>query len=233
MAGVSSNPRWEVAERVADAVLERYRDEVHAIGVHGSLAHGDDTDDSDVDLVVVTRHVGAGPRPSSRRVDGVIVECGVISMDEYLELACALTTTWPLAADQYVTTKPIFDPDGWHDRLRDTHLGRLAQADRQEFTALAREAWGPAATTLARALRLAGWYDTDGALLTLGEARLAAALVDGLLTRTYFRSSAEAVRRTGLGAAAPAELRRRLGEQAEELANRGQPVDARPAEIAD
>jgi hypothetical protein len=162
----------------------------------------------------------------------VIVECGVISMEEYLELARTLSTTWPLAADQYVTTKSIFDPEGWHDRLRDTHLGRLAQADAAEFTALAREAWAPATTTLSRALRLAARDDTDGALLTLGEARLAAALVEGLLSRTYFRSSAEAVRRTGLGAAGLRELDNRLAGQAEELANRGQPVDVSPAELA-
>ena len=229
--GVSSNPRWDVAESVADAVLDRYPGDVHAIGVYGSLAHGDDTEGSDVDLVVVTYRAGPGPQPASRRISGVIVQCGVISVDEYLAHARTLSTTWPLAADQYVTTKPIFDPKNWHDRLRDAHLGRLAQADSQEFTALAREAWCPAAATLARALRLAGGHETDGALLTLGEARLAAALVEGLLTRTYFRGGAEAVSRTGLGSADPGELSRRLATQAEELAKRGQPVDGTPADL--
>ena len=52
------NPRWVVAEQVADAVRRRYATEVQAIGAHGSLAHGDDTDASDIDLVVVTRWPG-------------------------------------------------------------------------------------------------------------------------------------------------------------------------------
>jgi len=229
---VSSNPRWAVAEEVAAAVLRRHGDEVHAIGVHGSLAHGDDIDGSDVDLVVVTRHPGGGPQPTCRRVDGIVVDCGVISAEEYLAHAGTLSTSWPLAADQYVTTRPIYDPDGWHARLRDTHLARLAQADRAEFAALAREAWGPARSTVDKAVRLAVRYDTDGAVLLMSEARLATALVDGLLTRTYFRGSADAVRRTGSGEANLDELDKRLCAQAAELARLGAPVDATPDEVA-
>jgi hypothetical protein len=229
---VSSNPRWAVAEEVAAAVLRRHGDAVHAIGVHGSLAHGDDTDGSDVDLVVVTRHPRTGPQPATRRIDGIIVDCGVISADEYLTHAATLSTSWPLAADQYVTTKPIFDPDGWHARLRDTHLAMLARADGAEFTALAREAWGPARSTVDKAMRLAVEHDTDGAVLLIGEARLAAALVDGLLSRTYFRGSADAVRRTGSGDAGLTDLDLRLAAQAQELARRGAPVDATPEDVA-
>jgi hypothetical protein len=230
---VPVNPRWAVAEAVAAAVLRRHPEAVHAIGVHGSLAHGDDADGSDVDLVVVTRRPGIGPQPTSRRVDGVIVDCGVISAEEYLAHAATLSTSWPLAADQYVTTKPLYDPDGWHDRLRHTHLARLAEAGAAEFVALAREAWGPARATVDKAMRLAVRYDTEGALLTLGEARLASALVDGLLGRTYFRSSADAVRRTGASGLDLGELDRRLDAQAVELARLGAPVDATADEVAD
>ncbi|MEV4622929.1 nucleotidyltransferase domain-containing protein, partial [Asanoa sp. NPDC049573] len=136
-----ANPRWVVAELVADAARRRYPADILAIGVHGSLAHGDDTDTSDVDLVVVTYKQGAGPRPVTRRVDGVLVDLGVVGADEYLRHARTLSTSWPLAADRYVTTKPIHDPDGWFEKLRDVHLGRLAEARTAEFTTLAREAW--------------------------------------------------------------------------------------------
>ncbi len=76
MAGVSAtaagpgpsparhNPRWAVAEQLTDAFRARYDPYLQAIGVHGSLAHGDDTDTSDVDMVVVTRPArpaGRGP----------------------------------------------------------------------------------------------------------------------------------------------------------------------------
>ncbi|HZN71360.1 MAG TPA: nucleotidyltransferase domain-containing protein [Micromonosporaceae bacterium] len=219
------NPRWVVADQVAEAVRQRYRADVLAIGVHGSLAHGDDTENSDVGLVVVTYSAGTGPRPSGRRIDGVLVDLGVVGSDEYLRHARTLSMSWPLAADRYVTTKPIFDPDGWFERLRDTHLARLAEAGAREFSALAREAWCRASSAHGKAIRLASWHETEAALAALAEARVAAALVSGLLTRTYFRHSADAVRRTGLAGADITEVATVLRGQAEQLATRGRPVD--------
>lgn len=221
-----ANPRWVLAEQVADAARHRFPAGVLAVGVHGSLAHGDDTDTSDVDLIVVTYRQGVGPRPVTRRVDGVLVDLNVIGAEEYLQHARTLSTSWPLAADRYVTTKAIHDPNAWLERLRDTHLGRLADARPAEFTALAREAWCRAASAHARATRLAEWYETDAAMLMIGEARLNASMVVGLLTRTYFRNSADAVKRTGLAGVDMTELGAILRAQAEELANRGRPVDA-------
>src|SRR3954470_10281778 len=113
-APVRYNPRWEVAEQVAAVVRRRYGPDIRAIGVHGSLAHGDDTDGSDIDLVVVTRRPGSGPRPVTRRVSGVIVDLVAISGEEYLAHARTLTTSWPLAADQYLTTAALVDPDNWY-----------------------------------------------------------------------------------------------------------------------
>jgi Nucleotidyltransferase domain len=220
-----ANPRWTVAEQVAAAARRRFPAEVLAIGVYGSMAHGDDTDASDIDLVVVTYRPGGGPQPIARRVDGLLVDLSVIGAEDYLRHARTLSTSWPLAADRYLTTKPLFDPNGWLGKLRDVHLGRLADARGTEFAALAREAWCRAASAHARAARLAEWYDTDAAMLVLGEARLAAATVTGLLTRTYYRNSADAVTRTGLAAAGIIELGGALGAQSDELAARGRPVD--------
>ncbi len=106
----------------------------------------------------------------------------------------------------------------------------MVEAGTGEFTALAREAWYGAFSAAARARQLAVWYDTDTALVALSDARVAAAVVDGLLTRTYFRDGPDAVRRTGLAGAPMGELDERLAGQAAELARRGRPVDG---EIAD
>ncbi|HEX5543742.1 MAG TPA: nucleotidyltransferase domain-containing protein [Micromonospora sp.] len=229
----SANPRWVIAEQVADAAREHFPAAILAIGVHGSLAHGDDTDTSDVDLVVVTIESGVGPHPGTRRVDGILVDLDVIGADDYLRHARTLSTSWPLAADRYVTTKPIHDPQAWLEKLRDIHLGRLADARAPEFTALAREAWCQGAAAHARATRLASCFNTESALLMLAEARVAAATVIGLLTRTYFRNSADAVTRTGLAAAGITELGAVLLAQADELAARGRPVDATVSELFD
>lgn len=94
-----------------------------------------------------------------------------------------------------------------------------------EFTTATRQAWYRGGATHARALRLAEWYETDQALLMLGAARLAAATVQGLFSRTYFRDPGDAVRRTGLAGADMTEVGAVLARQAEELAARGRPVD--------
>lgn len=217
--------RSDLAVRIADVLHHRHSADILAIGAYGSLAHGDDTDSSDVNLVVVTYRRGAGPRPVLRRVDGIPVDLTVVVADEHLRQARTLTASWPLVADRYVTMRPFHDPQAWLPALRDTHLGRLAKARPPEFSSLAREAWCRAATAQARASRLAQWYDTDAAMVLLGEARLHTAMVIGLLSRTYFRNTADAVRRTGMAAADMSEITAVLKGQAEELTGRGQPVD--------
>ena len=50
-------------------------------------------------------------------------------------------------------------------------------------------------------------------------------MVVGLLSRTYFRSTADAVKRTGMAGTDMLELQAVLKSQAEELTARGRPVD--------
>jgi hypothetical protein len=226
-----ASPRWRLAEEVTDAVRRRFSADILAVAVHGAVAHGDDTEDSDLDLVVVTDWPGSGPRPATRRVNGSIVDLGVISAEEYLTHARTLSTAWPLAADQYLTARPTYDPDDWYPSLRDTHLARLAEAGRTEFTALATQAWYRACSALGRARQLAAWYEADAGLVALSDARVGAALVEGLLTRTYFRDDADAVRRTGIAGMGVVDLGDRLDAQSETLAERGRPVDGRIADL--
>ncbi|MBO0868287.1 MAG: nucleotidyltransferase domain-containing protein [Micromonosporaceae bacterium] len=226
-----TNPRWRLAEQVTDAVRRRFFAEVLAAGVHGALAHGDDAEESGVTVVVVTHEPGTGPRPATRRVDGSVVELVVIDAGEYLRHARTLTTAWPLAADQYLTTKATYDPDDWYLRLRDTHLARLAEANAEEFAALAREAWFRGHTAAVDARRLATRYEPEAGLVALAEARVAVAVVDGLLTRTYFRDGPDAARRTGTAWLGLTELAHRLEEQAGRLAERGRPVSGTVADL--
>ncbi|HEY2672666.1 MAG TPA: nucleotidyltransferase domain-containing protein [Rugosimonospora sp.] len=226
-----ANPRWALAEQVTDAVRRRFSADILAVGVHGAVAHGDDTEDSDLDLVVVTEGPGTGPRPATRRVNGSIVDLGVISAREYLAHARTLSTAWPLAADQYLTTKPTYDPGDWYPTLRDTHLTRLAEAGAWEFTALAVQAWYRACSAICRARQLAGWYEVDAGLVALSDARVNAAMVEGLLSRTYFRDDADAARRTGVAGLGLPDLGDRLVAQADTLARRGRPVDGTVADL--
>ena len=76
-----------------------------------------------------------------------------------------------------------------------------------------------------KAQRMTEVYETDAALMVLAEARLAVAVVEGLLTRTYFRNSADAVRRAGVASSQIHHLAERLAVQASDLAARDRPVD--------
>jgi hypothetical protein len=221
----TANPRWYLATRLRDVLLRRWPADIQAIGVHGSMAHGDDTDGSDVNLQVVTYRQGAGPRAALRRVDGILVDLSVATGEEALARARELTSRWPLVADRYVTTRDLFDPRGWFGTQRDAHLGKLAEARPGEFSGPARRNWCVASAAHARAVRLAEWYDTDAALVLMAEARLHAAMVAGLLSRTYFRNRADAVTRAGVAGADMTELGAVLKSQGEELTARGRPVD--------
>jgi len=220
-----ANPRWYLATRLRDVLLHRWSADIQAIGVHGSMAHGDDTDGSDVNLVVVSYRPTSGPHPFLRRIDGILVDLTVVTGEDGLRQARELTPRWPLVADRYVTVKDLFDPRGWFGSQRDAHLGKLAETRPGEFSGLARRNWCVASGAHARAVRLAQWYDTDAAMVLMAEARLHAALVTGLLSRTYFRNRADAVRRTGLAGADMTELGATLKAQAEDLTARGRPVD--------
>jgi predicted nucleotidyltransferase len=220
-----ANPRWYLATRLRDVIQRRWSAEVRAIGVHGSLAHGDDTDSSDLNLHVVTYRPNAGPRAALRRVDGILVDLSVGTADDGLRRARELTPRWPLEADRYLSTRDLFDPGGWFAAQRDAHLGKLAETRPGEFSGLARRNWCVASAAHARAVRLAEWYETDAALVLMAEARLHAAMVAGLLSRTYFRNRADAVKRTGLAGADMTELGTVLKAQADDLTARGRPVD--------
>jgi predicted nucleotidyltransferase len=220
-----ANPRGHLAVRLRDVIQRRWSADVQAIGVHGSLAHGDDSDGSDVNMVVVTYRPNAGPRPALRRVDGILVDLTVITAEEGLRRARELTPRWPLIADRHLITLALYDPRGWFAAQRDAHLAKLAETRPAEFTGLARSNWAIASAAHARAVRLAEWYETDTALVLIAEARLHAAMVAGLLSRTYFRNRADAVKRTGLAGTDMQELGAVLKSQAEELTARGKPVD--------
>ena len=220
-----TSARGHLAAQLRDVIQRRWSADVQAIGVHGSLAHGDDSDGSDVNLVVITYRPNAGPRPALRRIDGVPVELAVFTGDEGLRRARDLSPSWPLVADRYLTTQSLYDPHGWFAKQRDAHLGRLAETRPAEFSALARHNWAIAAAAHTRAVRLAEWYETDAALVLIAEDRVLAAMVAGLLSRTYFRNRADAVRRTGLAGADIGELAAVLKAQADDLTARGKPID--------
>ncbi len=159
-----------------------------AVGVHGSVARGDDTPGSDLDLAVIT----AGPRvqvPSRVfRYRGVIVDLDATDAATYLEAARTIRSNWPVVADQYLNQRPIHDPGFFFDRIRRVHRQALDTADDGVFRrAAARDLIG-ALGWQAKAEACLDRNQLLGARVAVGEAAVGAALVVGLLARHSFRN---------------------------------------------
>jgi hypothetical protein len=207
--------RLELARELTGALLHRHGQEaIVAVGVHGPVARGDDGEDADLNLAVIT----AGPEVEVPdrylRHRGVVVDLAAITADAYLEEAGHIGPAWPLAADQYVSHLALHDPGEYFHKLRHVHEAAVEQSPPEAFRAAAGYdlvqllSWEPRA----REAELAG--DLAMAGLAVREAAVLAALVVGLHTRTAYRDLAHAVRATAAteaaGPAFPAAYRRLL-----------------------
>jgi predicted nucleotidyltransferase len=212
---VTHEERVELARELTAALLRRHGEQaIVAVGVHGSVARGDDGDQSDLDLAVIT----AGPEVEVPdrflRHRGTVVDLGAITADAYLQEAGHIGPAWPLAADQYVNHLAMHDPGEFFHKLRHVHEAAVEQSPPEAFRAAA----GYDLVQLlswegkARDAELAG--DLVVASLAVKEAAVLAMLVVGLHTRTAYRNLAHAVRATAVTEAAgpgfPAAYRRLL-----------------------
>jgi predicted nucleotidyltransferase len=219
--------RRRLAERIAEAIMNRHWTGVHAIGVLGSIARGDDDEYSDLNVGVVTTGPSAGSlRSIVRRVDGAVVHLEVRSVDAWLDAARTLTPEWPLDANRFLIAQPIYDPSGWYPVLREAHLARLREATDAEFARLARAALLSAIVYTGRARREFVRSGADDTAYLLTHAALRTALVTGLLERTRFRHRRDALRRTGLARPTLDLLEERHRALEAQLALRGAPIDS-------
>jgi predicted nucleotidyltransferase len=212
---VTHEERVELARELTAGLLRRHgTDAIVAVGVHGSVARGDDGDEADLDLAVVTARPDVEVPDRFLRHRGTVVDLGAITADAYLEEAGHIGPAWPLAADQYVNHLAMHDPGEFFHKLRHVHEAAVEQSPPAAFRAAA----GVDLVQLvswegkARDAELAG--DLAVASLAVKEAAVLAMLVVGLHTRTAYRNLAHAVRATAVTEAAgpgfPAAYRRLL-----------------------
>jgi len=212
---VTHDERVELARELTAVLLRRHgTDAIVAVGVHGSVARGDDGDESDLDLAVITARPEVEVPDRFLRHRGTVVDLGAITADAYLEEAGHIGPAWPLAADQYVNHLALHDPGEFFHKLRHVHEAAVEQSPPEAFRAAA----GYDLVQLvswegkARDAELAG--DLAVASLAIKEAAVLAMLVVGLHTRTAYRNLAHAVRATAVTEAAgpgfPAAYRRLL-----------------------
>src|SRR5919106_6539315 len=207
--------RLRLAADLTERLLDRHKAGIVAVGVHGSVARGDDGEESDLDLAVVTTgpEIEVPDRYLYLRPGGLVVDLGAIGADAYLEEAGHIGPAWPLAADQYVNHLAVHDPGGFFHKLTHVHEAAVEEAGAEVFAAAAGFdlvqllSW----EATAQAAELAG--DVATTLVAVKESAVLAALVVGLHTRTAYRDLAHALHATAAtGAAGPgfAEAYRRL-----------------------
>jgi hypothetical protein len=183
---VDHDERLRLAADLTERLLDRHGAGIVAVGVHGPVARGDDGDESDLDLAVVTTGQEVQVPDRYLRHRGTVVDVGAIGADAYLEEASPIGPAWPLAADQYVNHQAIHDPGGFFHKLNHVHEAAVEEAGAEVFAAAAGIdlvqflSW----EAKARAAELAG--DLLTTQLALKEAAVLAALVVGLQTRTAY-----------------------------------------------
>jgi Nucleotidyltransferase domain len=211
---VDHDERVRLAGELTGRLLDRHGPAaIVAVGVHGSVARGDDGEESDLDLAVVTAGPEVAVPDRSLRHRGTVVDLGAIPADAYLEEASQIGPAWPLAADQYVNHLAVHDPGGFFHKLKHVHEAAVEEAGPEVFAAAAGFdlvrllSW----EATARAAELAG--DVTTTLVAVKEAAVLAALVVGLHTRTAYRNLGHALHATAVSEAAGpgfAEAYRRL-----------------------
>ena len=205
--------RLRLAADLTERLLDRHRAAIVAVGVHGAAARGEDGEESDLDLAVVTVGPEAEVPDRYLRHRGIVVDLSAIGADAYLEEASHIGPAWPLASDQYVNHLAVHDPGGYFHKLQHVHQAAVEEAGPGVFAAAAGVdlvqllSWD----ATARAAELAG--DLLTTQVAVKEAAVLAALVIGLHTRTAYRNTSHALHATAVTEAAGpgfAEAYRRL-----------------------
>jgi hypothetical protein len=183
-----------LGRELAARLLQRHgEDAIVAVGLHGPVARGED-DGAALDVAVVT----AGPEVQVPdrilRHRDVVVDLAAIDQQAYLDEAAHVGPAWPLAADQYVRTLPLHDPDGFFGRLREAHERGAREAGDEVFRAAAGYDLAQALEQEATARRAERAGDTVAALFAVREAAVLAALTLGLLYRMTWPDVAAALR---------------------------------------
>jgi hypothetical protein len=185
-----------IGRELAGRLLGRHgEDAIVAVGLHGSVARGDDGADLDVAVVTAGPEVQVPDRVLRHR--GLVVDLAAIDQQAYLDEAAHVGPAWPLAADQYVRTLPLHDPAGFFERLREAHERGARETGDEVFRAAAGYDLAQALDQEAVARRAERAGDDVAAVFAVREAAVLAALTLGLLSRMTWPDAAAALRGAG------------------------------------
>jgi hypothetical protein len=187
--------QWlDLAHELTRHLLARHGQEaILAVGLHGSVARGEESDVSELHVAVITTGPEVKIPTRMLRHRGTVVDLGAISAEDYLDEAGHIGPLWPLAADQYLHHLVLHDPTGFFDKLRQAHESAVASSPPETFLAAAAYDLAELASWEARARADELNGELPGALLAVKEAAVLAALVIGLVRRTPYRDAGHAL----------------------------------------
>src|SRR5215210_1489936 len=108
--------RLEIAQEIANRILEKYGERVGAIAVYGSVAKGEDRAHSDLDLWVATREPVEDVRFFVYR--GIAISLNWDTEQGRINFAGRVTPSWPLDADEVRSFLALFERSDFVQRLR-------------------------------------------------------------------------------------------------------------------
>lgn len=116
--GSVESPHLDLARRVAQDLLEERGDDILAVGIMGSVALGETSQFSDIDMIVITRR--RDPEGWQQRiVDGILVSGLQMTREEAERSVTTPNLDLPEILSGWRSVLPIHDPDGILARLKE------------------------------------------------------------------------------------------------------------------
>lgn len=141
--GMDHAERIDLGHQLAEKILGQYGDAVLAIYIYGSTAKNLDRLFSDLEIVAVVRD--GVEIPGKYYVHrGIVVDIDYPQESTFLKGARIVRADWAGVADQYRHRLPLFERDGWFQKLDEA----VAESDKADLT----EALRKGATSLTESL---------------------------------------------------------------------------------
>jgi predicted nucleotidyltransferase len=142
---VTREERLEIAREVTRRIVEKYGERVTVVAAYGSVAKGEDTDHSDLDIWVATREPLEDVRFFVYR--GMPISINWNTEEGHLKTAGRVTPEWPVTADEVHSFLVLYEQEG-SDFLMRLKAAANALSDEEfaeairTFMVRTRETWG-------------------------------------------------------------------------------------------
>jgi kanamycin nucleotidyltransferase len=134
-APMAHEQRMELAHKIAVTFKDHFGAQLIAIGIYGSLARSDDGPFSDIEMFCVVE--GQGIDDAVEWTTGPWkAEVDIYSPDALLTYAAEVEGDWALTHGSMLWVLPIYDPDAFFERLKETVSSQPDEAFRAAMAGL-------------------------------------------------------------------------------------------------